>query len=173
MAEYIVSSYAAAIVTNLRTLYARREVQCEPQALQRWMLNRARDEAASVSPSYGGGGPLVQLVIGGAALPVLGWLAQAVGAVAFGDWCIFFCATLLLVLVFVASAFVLLQGAGIAHRRSRMIMAAPLAALWETIGHCGTPPEDDSRTFALIALVLTGLVWFALPAVLAIMLLLT
>ena len=60
-----------------------------------------------------------------------------------------------------------------AHRRSRMIMAAPLAALWETIGHCGTPPEDDSRTFALVALVLTGLVWFALPAVLAIMLLLT
>ena len=43
-------------------------------------------------------------------------------------------------------------------------MRQPIAALWETIGRAGDPPEDDSVLFATIAIVLTALVWFALPA---------
>ena len=29
----------------------------------------------------------------------------------------------------------------------------PLAALWQTIGRCGKPPEDSARQFAVVALV--------------------
>jgi hypothetical protein len=42
-------------------------------------------------------------------------------------------------------------------------MQQPLAALWETIGHAGMPPEDDSVMIASGALVLAALVWFVLP----------
>ena len=46
-------------------------------------------------------------------------------------------------------------------------MRAPLAALWETIGACGLPPEDDSLTFATIGIVLTAVAWFVTPIVVA------
>jgi hypothetical protein len=71
----------------------------------------------------------------------------------------------LLAVIFVALAWLLLQGAALAHRRSRLIMQAPLAELWETIGHCGSPPEDNGRDFALVAIGLTGLIWFVLPVI--------
>jgi hypothetical protein len=47
-------------------------------------------------------------------------------------------------------------------------MGQPLAALWETLGNAGTPPEDDSVLFASIAVLVTALVWFVLPAAAAI-----
>ncbi|MGI8927243.1 MAG: hypothetical protein ACR2HN_11455, partial [Tepidiformaceae bacterium] len=70
----------------------------------------------------------------------------------------------LFVLFFLLSS-VLLRGAAVAHRRSRLIMQRPLAALWETLGHAGNPPEDESKTFATVAVVLTAVIWFIIPAV--------
>ena len=46
---------------------------------------------------------------------------------------------------------------------SRMIMRQPLAALWETVGNCGNPPEDDSRLIAAIAILLSAVVWIVIP----------
>ena len=59
---------------------------------------------------------------------------------------------------------VLLRSAAVARHRSHLIMRQPLAALWETVGRAGKPPEDDSILFATIAIVLTAGVWFALSA---------
>jgi hypothetical protein len=52
----------------------------------------------------------------------------------------------------------------VARRRSQLIMAAPLQALWETVGRAGRPPEDDAVLFGTIAVVLTTLVWIVIPA---------
>jgi hypothetical protein len=39
----------------------------------------------------------------------------------------------------------------------------PLKALWETIGRCGKPPEDDAQAFAIYAIILTVLGWLIIP----------
>jgi len=62
-------------------------------------------------------------------------------------------------------AWVMLRGAAVARRRSQLIMGAPLAALWETIGDAGHPPEDDATQIATFAIVLTAVIWLALPFV--------
>jgi hypothetical protein len=69
-----------------------------------------------------------------------------------------------MLVLLVAGGWVLLNGAAVARRRSQLIMAAPLAALWETVGRAGNPPEDDSVLFATIAVVLTTLVWIVIPS---------
>jgi len=61
---------------------------------------------------------------------------------------------------------VLLQGAGLARRRVLVVGRQPMEALYETIGHCGRPPEDDADTIALVAIGLTAVTWFILPVVL-------
>ena len=71
------------------------------------------------------------------------------------------------VLIFAAFAWILLRGAAVAHRRARLILRAPLEALWETIGAAGEPPRDDSMTFATVGILLTALAWFVTPAIVA------
>jgi len=63
----------------------------------------------------------------------------------------------------------MLRGAAVAHRRAQLVMQRPLAALWETIGHAGAPPQDAGRMYATVAIVLTALVWFVIPAVAAVL----
>ena len=62
----------------------------------------------------------------------------------------------------------LLQGAGLAHRRIKVALRPSLAALYETIGHCGDPPQDESATIAVAAIALTALAWFVLPVAIAV-----
>ncbi len=165
VAEYIVKSYARSIAGRLRTLYARREAQCAPDWPERRLLARARMEMDRIAPGFEGGGvgaPI--LVAAGAAVPLVASLAQSAGAIPFSNRGVQLAGIGILLLLFLALSSVLLRGAAVAHRRSRLIMQQPLAALWEAIGHAGTPPEDDSITFATIAIVLTAVVWFVLPA---------
>ena len=57
----------------------------------------------------------------------------------------------------------LFRGAAVARRRTALVLREPLDALWETIGHCGRPPRDDSMLFAWIAIALTAVGWFLIP----------
>lgn len=165
VAEYIVQSYAESVVGRLRSLYARREVQCPPEASERRLLARARIEMERIAPGYGGGGPLgTILLVGGIAFPALASLTNFLGAVDLTNRAVILPGFALLTLLFFALSSVLLRGAAVAHRRSRLIMAQPLAALWETIGYAGSPPEDDSVLFATLAIVLTALLWVVVPA---------
>ena len=69
--------------------------------------------------------------------------------------------------VFVALAlggfWCILRAAAIARRRVRIALDQPLRALWETIGAAGHPPRDQSRQFAVIAVVLLVLAWVVVP----------
>ena len=62
-----------------------------------------------------------------------------------------------------ALSWVILRGAAVAHHRIRITVQDPLAALWETIGRCGKPPEDDAQQFAVYAIILTVVGWLLIP----------
>ena len=79
--------------------------------------------------------------------------------------------TIVVFLVFLLASWVILRGAATARRRIVMTTMRPMEALWETIGRCGKPPGDQSKTFALIALILTVVSFAALPIGLALSLL--
>jgi hypothetical protein len=172
VSEYIVKSYTKEVVNQLRSLYARREAQCPPDAPERRLLARSRVEVDRLAPSFGGGGlGAPALLAGGAVLPVLASATQYVGAVDWSNRGVLLIGIALLFVVFFSLSWVLLQGAAVAGRRSRLILRRPLTALWETIGHAGGVPEDSSQSFAIIAVVLTGLVWLVLPVLIAVVLL--
>ncbi len=57
----------------------------------------------------------------------------------------------------------LLKGAAIARRRIKLTTDQPLDALYQTVGRCGRPPQDQARLFALVALILMALAWVAVP----------
>jgi hypothetical protein len=166
VAQYIVRSYVADTVRGLARLYARRESQSQPESGERRVLARARIQADRLTLGFrGGASGLPTVLIGGAAIPVLASLARQFGAVKPGAPVLIGGGTVLFV-VFAALAFILLQGAGLARRRVTVVGRQPMQALYETIGHCGRPPEDDADTIALVAIGLTALTWFVLPIVL-------
>ncbi len=164
VARFIVRSYTKGIVDDLVKLYAQRESQAPPRSPERSTLARARLDVERLAPGYSGGGigaPL--LLAAGAAIPALASLGQQVGAIDLSARWVF-AGVAVPLLLFVVLSWLLLRGAAVARHRSQLIMRQPIAALWETIGRAGDPPEDDSVLFATIAIVLTALVWFALPA---------
>jgi hypothetical protein len=166
VAKYVVRSYVADSIRNLARLYARRESQAEPESNERRVLARARIQADRLSLGFrGGASGLPTVLIGGAAIPVLASLSRQFGTVK-PDGPVLFAGGGLLIVAFAALAFVLLQGAGLARRRVTVVGRQPMQALYETIGHCGRPPEDDADTIALVAIGLTAVTWFVLPVVL-------
>lgn len=167
VAKFIVRSYTKGVVDGLVKLYAQRESQSEPRSTERRVLARARLDVQRLEPRYSGGGVGAPLLLAaGAAVPALASLGQQLGAIDFNARWVLVGVAVPLVL-FVLLSWLLLRGAAVARHRSRLIMGQPIAALYETVGRAGDPPEDDSILFATIAIVLTALVWFALPAVIA------
>ncbi len=162
--DYIVKSYARDIVGKLQTLYARREAQCPPGRPERRQLARARMEVDRIAPGFQGGGLAAPLLVGaGAALPLLASVTDYLGAVNLRNPYVVWAGLAAVFVVFLFLSTVLLRGAAVAHRRSRLIMEQPLAALWQTIGAAGNPPEDKSVIIATISVLLTALVWVVLP----------
>lgn len=169
VAEYLVKSYAQGTVGTLRNLYARREAQCEPAAPERRMLARARVQVDRLAPSFSGGGlgaPV--LIAGGVLVPLLASVSQYLGAISFTNRLVLTAGIGILFVLFFLLSGMLLTGASVARRRSRLIMQAPLATLWATIGHAGNPPEDDATLFATLAIALAAVLWFVLPAAVAV-----
>jgi hypothetical protein len=169
VARTIIRDYVAQVVRSLSRLYARREAQSHTATPERRMIARARIQADRLSTGFRGGGlPLPTVLVGGAALPVLASVARRFGALK-GIGTIWLVAGgALLALVFFVLAWVLLQGAGLAHRRIQVALAPSLAALWETIGHAGDPPRDQSEAIAAAAIVLTAVAWFVVPVAIAV-----
>lgn len=164
VAEYIVKGYAESVVNSLRRMYARREPQAERGTPQRLALAQARVEVERIAPGFTGGGiGAPALVAGGAVLPLLASVSQYLGAIDFLARPVLIGMFAALFVLFGLLSSVLLAGASVAHRRSRLIMQQPLAALWEALGNAGHPPDDDSRLFALVAVVLSALVWVVIP----------
>lgn len=162
--EYIVKTFALSTVSAMQRLYVRREPQAPRKTVERHYLAQARVETDRVAAVFKGGGIGVPaLVIGGAAVPAIASGSQYLGAIGFLSRPMLIAVFIALFIVFGLLSWVLLTAASIAHRRSVLIMRQPLAALWETIGHCGDPPTDNSQLFAVIAILLSAVVWVLIP----------
>jgi len=169
VARTIVRGHVSNVVHALSRLYARRESQSQTASAERRVLARARIQADRLTLGYKGGSlPLPTVLIGGAAVPVLASIARQFGAVKGQGPLLIVPLGVILAIVFALLAWVLLQGAGLAHRRIKVTLDPSLAALYETIGHCGNPLRDDSVVIAAAAIALTALAWFVVPIAIAI-----
>jgi hypothetical protein len=169
VARTIVRGYVADSVRALSRLYARRESQSLTGSRERHMLARARIQTDRLALGYKGGNfPLPTVLIGGAAVPVLASLSRRFGALQGAGPLLIIAGGLVLAVAFATLAWVLLQGAGLAHRRIKVALRPSLEALYQTIGHCGPPPQDESATIAVAAIALTALAWFVVPIAIAV-----
>jgi hypothetical protein len=169
VARTIVRGHVSNVVHALSRLYARRESQSQTASAERRMLARARIQADRLTLGYKGGSlPLPTGLSGGAAVPILASIARQFGAVKGQGPLLIVPLGVILAIVFAVLAWLLLQGAGLAHRRIKVALDPSLAALYETIGHCGNPPRDDSAAIAAAAIALTALAWFVVPIAIAI-----
>ncbi len=122
-----------------------------------------------LSPDFGSGGSgLPRSLLGGAVVSGLVSAGSQLGVLSSGGGPVWIALGLAAALIFAAIAWVILQGAAVAHRRSRLMIHEPLDALWETIGACGNPPRDDSLTFATVGIVLTAVAWIVTPVAVAV-----
>ena len=164
IADYIVKGFANDAANAMRRLYSRREPQAARGTPERTMLAQARVEMDRIAPAFAGGGlGTPALLAGGAALPLLASATQFFGGINFLSRPVLLSLLAVLVLLFAFLSSVLLSAASVAHRRCRLIAGQPLAALWEVVGHAGGPPRDNSQPFAMLAIVLSALVWIVVP----------
>lgn len=163
VARYVVVTHVKNVSTNLRNLYWLRELQCEPGSTEVDLLHRARTDAQALvditrSREIG----LPAFVIGGLLIPAALSVSRLAGG-ATREWWIALIAGVIGVAIGLAISWLVLRGAALASRRIRLSVTHPLATLWRTIGSCGTPPRDQSRRFAVVAISLTLGVWIVLP----------
>jgi hypothetical protein len=163
IARYLVVAYLRNVATSMRNLYWLRELQAPPETPERRLLRRARLDAVGlveVFPRRGLGVPT--FVFGGIAVP----LAVSVGRLTTGALQSPAQAAIVGVVgavIVVLVAQLVLSGTAMASRRIRLATAGPLKALWQAIGWARNPPRDQSRTFAIVAIVLTSLAWIVIP----------
>lgn len=163
VAHFIVRSYQATVIDNIRHLYARREANALVGDPERPMLTRARLQADRLAPGFKRN-PLgvPTFLLGGAVLSTVVGLLQdllnltnsTIGRII---------GTAVVFTLFGIIAWAILRGAAVARRRIILTTERPLEALYETIGRAGKPPRDQSRVFALIAIILMGVAWFIIP----------
>jgi hypothetical protein len=163
VARYVVVSYGKAVALNLRNLYWMREMESEPGSRERGPLQSARiDAQALVEITRGREIGVPTFVIGGLLIPA----ALSVWRLASGtvrEWWIALLTGAIGIAIGIAISWFVLRGAALASRRIRLSVAQPLHELWLSIGHCGGPPRDQSRRFAIVAITLTLGVWIVLP----------
>lgn len=164
VAHFIVRTHQANVADQMYHLYARREANADRSDPARRMLMRARMEMERLLPGFKRNAlGISAFVLGGAVLSTLvRWVQVALTAALTTLWSKIL-ATVLLGLLIVGLAWIILRGAAVARRRIQLTLDRPINALWETIGRCGEPPMDPSRTFALIAIILALLPWLLIP----------
>lgn len=170
VATYIIRSYSASVVNRLRDLYLRRETQCPPGTPARALYRSVRYEMDRVAPGFAGGGRGAPLLLaGGISAPLLATGARYFGALEWSSLWVWLGVVAVAFLLLLILTTVMFAAAGVAHRRSRLVLEAPLARLFATIGHAGTPPKDSSVEIATIAVALTVVAWLVLPAAAAVL----
>lgn len=162
VARYVVVSYIKEMSTQLRNLYTLREMQALPGTDERWELRRARTDAERMVEALkrrqlG----LPTFLIGGALVPLFATLGRVTGLLGSTTWAAALAAVG--VVIALAASWVILRGAALASRRIRLASQGPAQTLWATIGWCGKPPRDQSRTFVIISVALTLGSWILVP----------
>jgi hypothetical protein len=169
VARFVVVAYLRDLSRDLRNLYWLREMEAEDGSHEMKLLRAARIDAEGLTTilsrrQLG----LPTFLVGGAFVSVFATAGRAAQGIAFGSWWAAAVTGVVGALIGVGGAWVILRGAATASRRIRLSTRAPLAAVWAAIGHCGRPPRDQSRKFALIGIALTVGAWLIVPLVVAI-----
>jgi hypothetical protein len=160
----VVRNYLRSVIQHLRRLYALREANAVPGSPDYRMLTMARRQLDNVTTDLSRrAGGLPAFVAGGAALSVFSSAIQEVTR-----------SRLVLLVVAagtaalaVAAFWCVITAAGVARRRTRIALDAPLRALYETLGAAGDPPRDRSRDFVVYAVLLLAFAWIVVPLALA------
>ena len=167
VARYLVVSHVRTVTTSMRNLYRLREIQSLPGSDERRELTRARRDAERMVDALQTrelGVPT--FLVAGAAVPLLAALGRATGLLQSTLWgSVIGVAGMLVAL---AASWVILRGAALASRRIRLATKAPAQTLWSTIGWCGKPPKDQTRTFVLVSVGLTVAAWMIIPVLVAV-----
>ncbi len=160
----IVRNYQQKVVDRIRHLYSRREANTVWGSPEHRMLRRARIDVERVAPDLKGKAlGLPTFLLGGAFVSTIVSALKSLGGTVRTEQRFMIIAAIVLALIFAALSWVVLFSAAVARRRIRLTLDQPLKALFETIGACGEIPKDDSRTFAILAIVFTLLAWILVP----------
>jgi hypothetical protein len=163
VARYVVITHVKNVAVNLRNLYWLREMQTDGESPEVDLLRKARLDAQAlveITKSREIGVPT--FVIGAVLIPI-GLSIWRLASGTIREWWIALLAGAAGVVIGFLISWFVLRGAALASRRIRLSVAQPLAELWQTVGHCGSPPKDQSRRFAVVAITLTLGVWIVLP----------
>lgn len=162
--RWIVRSHLRKILNNICDIYERREANSSWDTPEHSMLRRARIDARRVSAGMNGK-PLgiPAFVLGGAFLTTIAGAAQSAAKKALDHQVGVLILGAIVVSLLLALSWVALYSAGVARHRIKLSTDQPMKALWETIGAAGNPPQDESLTFALYAIVLLVLSWAVVP----------
>ncbi len=162
--RFIVTNHQKSLADNLRKLYARREANCLPSDPNRRLLWRARRDADLVFEGFKKnpiGVPSV--LLGGAAFSAaISTLMNTFVAGIESRWTRLALAFGLFVLLWAVS-WVILRGSAVARQRIVLTADRPFKAVYETVGRCGNPPKDQSKVFALIAMIILAVSWILIP----------
>jgi hypothetical protein len=162
--RFIVRSHQNHVIDSIRNLYTRRLAWVPPGDPNRLLLLRARQDADRATATYKKrSGGLPTFLLGGAVVSTAAKGLQSAGDAAAGSRFGVVIAVGFTFLLLAAASWVILRGAAVARRRIRLTIERPLQALWETVGGCGRPPQDQARTFALAGIVFTAVGWLLIP----------
>jgi hypothetical protein len=163
VARYVVVSYCKSIATNLRNLYWLREMESPRGSREQALLQAARLDAQALGEIARGREIGVPTFVIGAVVVPAGLSVWRLASGTVREWWVALVAGAASVAVGLLISWIVLRGAALASRRIRLSVREPLAELWRAVGHCGSPPKDHSRRFAVVAITLTLGVWIVLP----------
>ncbi len=169
IARYLVVSYVKNIVTTMRNLYWVREMEALDDSVELKLLRPARFDAqglVQIMHSREIGVP--SFVFAGLLIPLAASIWRIADGFSFDRWWVATLVGLAGVAVGVGLSWIVLRGTAMASRRIRLAAREPLNELWDSIGSCGRPPRDQSRSFAFVAISLMVGVWIVLPTLVAI-----
>jgi hypothetical protein len=169
IARYLVVSHLKNLAMTMRNLYWMREMEAVSDSAELKLLRPARFDATAlveITKTREIGVP--SFVIAGLLLPLGATVWRLMTGFTFENWRAALAIGAVGVVIGFGLSWIVLRGSAMAGSRIRAALREPLDAVWEDIGHCGRPPKDGSRQFAVIAIALMAGVWIVLPAVIAV-----
>jgi hypothetical protein len=163
VARYVVVSFCKTVAMSLRNLYWMREMESPRGSREHALLQSARTDAQALVEITKGREIGVPTFVIGAILVPAGLSLWRLASGTVREWWIALLTGGIGIAIGLLISWIVLRGAALASRRIRLSVGEPLAELWTTIGHCGRPPKDHSKRFAIVAISLTLGVWIALP----------
>ncbi|MFN0155313.1 MAG: hypothetical protein ACKVUT_13140 [Gaiella sp.] len=166
--RYIVVSYVRTAARSMRNLYYLREIQSPSGSRELQLLRPARFDANAMTETIFRDSEigLPSFLIGGLLLPAVLSIGRLTGVLDSTLWAAVI--GVIGALIALLGSWVVLRGTAMASKRIRLTATEPMRVLWETVGNCGAPPKDQSRTFAIVATAITVAWWVVIPALIGI-----